>query len=110
MARNEPDSIAGRRQAASAMDCVLDISYWCAVLLVAAVGAYVFHLRWSHLVNRPVGGDPWGITTPAWIVDVCISGGSLSASTVWQPEMESHRNGCARNGGSWHDAKALKHS
>jgi hypothetical protein len=75
MARNESDSITNSRetwsviQRISLSDAVLNLSYWCTVALVAVVGAYVFHWRWTHPLIPAVADDPWGIITPPWIVE-----------------------------------------
>jgi hypothetical protein len=79
MASNESDSITGRREPWSVLrriplsDAVLNVSYWCTVVLVAGVGGYVFHWRWTHPVIPAVADDPWGITTPPWMVEVFFS-------------------------------------
>jgi len=75
MAPNESNSITTVREPWSVIqrialsNVVLNVSYWCTVALVAVVGAYVFHWRWTHPVVLAVADDPWGITTPPWIVE-----------------------------------------
>jgi hypothetical protein len=75
MAPKQSDSLTGGRDAWSLIrriplsDAVLNLCYWCTVVLVVVAWAYVFHWRWTHLVV-PAVDDPWGITTPPWIADV----------------------------------------
>ena len=75
MAPNESDSLTSTREPGFVIqripwsDAVLNLSYWCTVVLLAVVGAYVFHWRWIHpLIHRAID-DPLGITTPPWIVE-----------------------------------------
>ena len=47
--------------------------YWTTVLLLAVVGGYVLHWRWTHTtLNAMLADDPWGVTTPPWIVEVLL--------------------------------------
>jgi hypothetical protein len=50
-------------------EAVLNVCYWCTVVLVTVVGTYVFHWRWTHPMISPVADDPWGISTPPWLVE-----------------------------------------
>ena len=52
-------------------DAVLNLCYWCTVVLVVVVGTHVFRWRWTHPLV-PAVDDPWGITTPPWIADVFL--------------------------------------
>ena len=75
MAPNESNSITAAREPWSVIqrhrfsNVVLNVSYWCTIALEAVVSAYVFHWRWTRPVVPAVGDDPWGITTPPWIVE-----------------------------------------
>ena len=75
MAPNESDSLTSTREPRFVMqriplsDTVLNLSYWCTVVLLAVVSAYVFHWRWIHPLIHAATDDPWGITTPPWIVE-----------------------------------------
>jgi hypothetical protein len=75
MAPNESDSLTSTREPRFGIQCiplsdaVLNLSYWCTVVLVAVVGGYVFHWRWIHPTIHAAADDPWGITTPPWIVE-----------------------------------------
>ena len=49
-------------------DLATSVFYWATILLLAAVGAYL--IRWWVLhpgYAAPVN-DPWGITTPPWLI------------------------------------------
>ena len=49
------------------------VCYWTTVLLLAVVGGYVLHWRWTHMtLNAMSADDPWGVTTPPWIVEVLL--------------------------------------
>ena len=75
MAPNESDSFANVRERCFGIkriqpsDAVLNLSYWCTVMLVAVIGGYVLHWRWTHPMIHAAVDDPWGITTPPWIVE-----------------------------------------
>ena len=75
MAPNESRSIPSGLHPWSAIqrivlsDAVLNVCYWCTVVLVAVVGGYVVHWRWTHPLIPAVAEDPWGINTPPWIVE-----------------------------------------
>jgi hypothetical protein len=62
MAPNESRSIASGLRSWSAIqrivlsEAVLNVYYFCTVVLVAVVGAYVFHWRWSS--GRSVPASP----------------------------------------------------
>jgi hypothetical protein len=72
---SEPRSITSRSQPWRVIqrivfsEAVLNVCYWCTVVLVAVVGAFVFHWRWTHPMISLVEDDPWGISTPPWIVE-----------------------------------------
>jgi len=75
MAPNESGSLTSTRepwfviQRIPLSDGVLNLSYWCTVVLLAVVGGYVFRWRWIHPMIHAAAVDPWGITTPPWIVE-----------------------------------------
>ena len=75
MAPNESDSLTSTHEPRFVMqpiplsDTVLNLSYWCTVVLLGVVGAYVFHWRSIHPLIHAAIDDPWGITTPPWIVE-----------------------------------------
>jgi len=75
MAPNESGSLTSTRepwfviQRIPLSDAVLNLSYWCTVVFLAVVGGYVFHWRWIHPMIHAAAVDPWGITTPPWIVE-----------------------------------------
>ena len=49
------------------------VCYWNTVLLLTVVGGYVLHWRWTHTtLNAMLADDPWGVTTPPWIVEVLL--------------------------------------
>ena len=49
------------------------VCYWTTVLLLAVVGGYIMHWRWTHTtLNAMLADDPWGVTTPPWIVEVLL--------------------------------------
>src|ERR1051326_6520958 len=49
------------------------VCYWTTVLLLAVVGGYVLHWRWTHTtLSAMLADDPWGVTTPPWIVEVLL--------------------------------------
>jgi hypothetical protein len=49
------------------------VCYWTTVLLLAVVGGYVLHWRWTHTtLNAMLVDDPWGVITPPWIVEVLL--------------------------------------
>lgn len=49
------------------------VCYWITVLLLAVIGGYVLHWRWTHTtLNAMPADDPWGVTTPPWIVEVLL--------------------------------------
>jgi hypothetical protein len=52
-------------------DAVLNLCYWCMVVLVVVAGSVVLHWRLTHLVV-PAVDDPWGINTPPWIADAFL--------------------------------------
>src|SRR5689334_1249149 len=49
------------------------VCYWTTVLLLAVVGGYVLHWRWTPTtLSAMLADDPWGVTTPPWIVEVLL--------------------------------------
>lgn len=42
-------------------ETLLSLSYWCTLLLVAALGAFALNWRWTHssLISS-LNDDPWG--------------------------------------------------
>ena len=49
------------------------VCYWTTVLLLAVVGGYIMHWRWTHTtLTAMLADDPWGVTTPPWIVEVLL--------------------------------------
>ena len=49
------------------------VCYWTTVLLLAVVGGYVLHWRWTHTtLNAMLADDPWGVATPPWIIEVLL--------------------------------------
>ena len=49
------------------------VCYWTTVLLLAVIGGYVLHWRWTHTtLNAMLADDPWGVNTPPWIVEVLL--------------------------------------
>jgi hypothetical protein len=48
------------------------VCYWTTVVLLAVVGGYVLRWRWTHTLHSMLPDDPWGVTTPPWIVEVLL--------------------------------------
>jgi hypothetical protein len=68
-----------RRSARSAIqafllsETLLSVCYWSTVALVAVVGACLLYWRWTRYASvLTLPDDPWGITTPPWVVEVSL--------------------------------------
>jgi len=76
LAPEQSDSLASGRALWSHIQriplsaAVLNLCFWCTLVLVVVAGAYVFRRRWTQPLV-PVD-DPWGTTTPSWIADVFL--------------------------------------
>ena len=54
---------------------LLSLSYWCTLVLVAALGAFVLNWRWTHTsLISSLNDDPWGVTTPPWVIEITSAG------------------------------------
>lgn len=52
---------------------VLTVCYWSTVVLLAVVGGYALHWRWTHSVlTAAFPNDPWGASTPPWVVEAWL--------------------------------------
>jgi hypothetical protein len=53
---------------------LLSLSFWCVLVLVAALGAFVLNWRWTHssLISS-LNDDPWGVTTPLWVIEITLA-------------------------------------
>ena len=72
---SEPEDACGDMQAESALQDVLfsevatSVCYWATVLLLAIAGAGLLCWRLTHPGPSAVPvGDPFGVTTPAWMI------------------------------------------
>jgi hypothetical protein len=71
---NEPEDVCGEMQAESQLQDVLfsesvtSVCYWSAVLLLAIAGAGVAYWRLTHPAAAELVNDPFGITTPPWLI------------------------------------------
>ena len=71
MAPNDSDSLTSAREPWFVIhriplsDAVLNLSYWCTVVLVSVAGASLFYWRCTHPQIHAAADNPWG--TP-WIL------------------------------------------
>jgi hypothetical protein len=71
---NEPEDVCGEMQAESQLQDVLfsefvtSVCYWSAVLLLAIAGAGLAYWRLTHPAAAELVNDPFGITTPPWLI------------------------------------------
>src|SRR6266542_6583744 len=59
-------------------EAVSSICYWCTILLLAIVGAYLIRWQMGHAAQyvTPVN-DFWGVTTPPWLVALLAPVGTV---------------------------------